>query len=231
MEYRKFEDRASYEARQIAASASKFSYCKVSYRDAEKYARILARDRASRGDTSPIGPVLCLGVRNGREVDLLRIALHGPRLLQVMANMMERRWHGFASRRPFIERLNRSNCKRLDERACIGVEINPLAGRPDVWVGSFDNLPTEWTGAFGAVYSNSLDHAYAPYSVAAAWRAVLRPGGYLILGVPGEQRAAPIDPVGLLVFDDVLKLFPGELIYFRRRGSAWRYTEYIIRMR
>jgi hypothetical protein len=80
------------------------------------------------------------------------------------------------------------------------------------------------------IYSNAFDHAFEPYSTAASWRRVIRPGGYLVLGVPSEQRAAPIDPVGLLTLHDVLRLFPGELVHFSRHGSAWKYTEYVIRL-
>src|SRR5438270_119619 len=99
------EDRASYETRQLGASTSKFSYCKVSYRDAENYVAIIAKDKWLRHDESPVGPVLCLGARNGREVDLFRIALGGSKLLQTLTKALERRWHGFNSRAPMIERL------------------------------------------------------------------------------------------------------------------------------
>lgn len=230
MEHRTFEDRVSYEARQVQASRNKFKYCKFSYRDAEKYMDIVASDKRDRGDGSPTGPVLCLGVRGGREVDLFRTVLHGSVWRRRLAKRLERRKQGMNTRLPWIERARRSDYQHVGPASCIGVEINPLARRSDILIGSYDALPAEWDGRFGIVFSNSFDHAYDPHQVAESWRRVIRPGGYLVLDFPEQQRAAAIDPVGLLTLEDVLRLFPGSLVYFHRRGSVWSYTEFVVRM-
>ncbi len=230
MEHQTFEDRSSYEARQIEASRNKFKYCKFSCRDAEKYVSIVRADKRDRGDQTPIGPVLCLGVRGGREVDLFRTVLRGSRLRRGLARRLERRRQGMNARLPWIESAGRSDYSDLGPHSCVGVEINPLARRSDILIGSYDDLPAQWEGTFGVVFSNSFDHAYDPIQVAQTWRRVIRPGGYLVLDFPEQQRAAAIDPVGLLTLADVLELFPGSLVYFHRRGSVWSYTEFVVRL-
>ena len=229
MDYKQFEDRHNYASRQIEATTGKISWCKVSYRDADRYLEIICHDKAKRGDHTAIGPIACLGVRNGREVDLFRVALSGTWLRRWAVMHLERRWHGLNSRIPVAERVGRSDYRELSETSCIGVEINPLGRRSDVWVGTFDELSPEWEQKFGIVFSNAFDHAFEPASTAAAWRRVLRAGGYLILQFPDQQTSTPLDPVGLLTLDDARRLFQGELVYFRRHGSAWGYTEYVFR--
>jgi hypothetical protein len=228
--FTQYEDRAAYEARQITASTGKFSYCKFGYADASSYVAIVQCDRARRRDTAPLGRVVCLGVRNGREVDLFRTVLRGNVLQRAAVQALEFRWHGFSSRLPWIESLGRDALEPLTPDACIGVEINPMARRSDIWVGSYDATPPEWDGQFGIVYSNAFDHAFDPQLVASAWRRLIRPeGGYLVLDYPEMHAATPLDPVGALTLADIQSLFPGELVYHRRRGSAWGYAEYIIR--
>jgi len=230
VEYIQYEDRAAYEARQIAASTGKIGYCKVSYRDPEKYVAILRNDKAHRKDAAPVGPVLCLGVRNGREVDLFRVALTGSPIRRALVRALERRHHGFRSHLPVVEQYGRHSCDRIVDDTCLGVELNPIARRADVWIGSYDALPKEWSSTFGVVYCNALDHAFDPWVAAAEWRRVIRPGGYMVLDYPEAHQAAALDPVEKVRLPDVLAMFPGELVYYSRLGSAWGYTEYVVRL-
>jgi hypothetical protein len=222
--------RDAYERVQIAASSSKMGYCKFSYRDAVQYLAVIRADKNERRDLTDVGPIVALGVRNGREVDCFRIAKRGSLVRQQLVAGLERRWKGFAPRVPWLEAWDRGDAGALDQLDCVGVELNPMVHRPDVWVGSFDQLPDSWTDRFEVAYTNAFDHAFDPEAAAACWRRVVRPGGYLVLCFPTDQDAAPIDPVGHVSLDDVRELFPGELIYYRLRGSAWRYTEHIIRL-
>ena len=127
-----------------------------------------------------------------------------------------------------METPGRDRVDALTPTTCLGVELNPMSRRPDVWVGSFDALPSTWSGQFGVIFSNAFDHAYHPQATAAAWRAALRPGGYLVLDLPAAQDNSPIEPIGRLVLDDVRALFPGRLVWYVPRGSARGYTTYII---
>ena len=230
MVHNQYEEREEYKARQIAASVSKFSYCKTSYRDVERHLKIIRRDRRERSDSGKIGPVVCLGVRNGREVDLFRIGLSSGVLRRQFTRFLEQRWHGFNPRIPLIESVGRSNYSKLSDESCVGVEINALVGRSDIWTGSFDELPEQWAQKFGVVFSNAFDHSFDPFKTAKSWCSVVRPGGYMIIQFPERQTPGPLDPVGFLAIDDFVKLFPGEIVYCHARGSAWKYTEYIFRM-
>lgn len=154
----------AYVATQIQRSSAKWSFCNVSEADAQRYRRLVGAE----------GFVGCMGVRNGMEVDLFRVAF------------------GRAQ----------------------GVEINPQSTRADVWVGSFDAMPADWTGRFDVLYSNAFDHAYHPANTAREWRRVLRPGGTLILCYVPGQPATATDPVGDLTEADLLALFGGSI--------AWR---------
>ena len=230
MEFLKPESRESYERVQIAASSEKMAYCKFSYDDAAKYLEIVRQDKGRRREPPDCGPIVALGVRSGREVDCFRIAKRGSSVRRGLVRLLERRRKGFAPRIEWIEGWGRGGGDSLDQRDCVGVELNPRVRHPDVWVGSFDQLPDAWTGRFELAYTNAFDHAYDPEATAACWRRVLRPGGYMVLCFPTDQEAAPIDPVGRLSLDDVQSLFPGELIYYRLKGSSWNYTEYVIKL-
>lgn len=230
MDYLQLDDRQRYESCQVEASGEKFSYCKVSYRDVDRYLKIIRHDKIGRGEQTAIGAVACLGVRNGREVDLFRVALASSWFRRQVVMRLERSWHGFNSLCPVSERLGRSDYRELSETSCVGVELNPLGRRSDVWVGAFDKLPAEWGQKFGVVFSNAFDHAFDPWDTAAAWRRILRAGGYLVIQFPTQQTPTSVDPVGLLTLDDARRFFPGDIVYFRDSGSAWRYTEYVFRM-
>jgi len=220
--------RGAYEAQQLAR-VSKFAYCKTGYQDAADSLALIRRDRAHRQVSGPLGPIICLGVRNGREVDLFRIVSRGSPVHRLMVRLCERRYRGRTSWCPLLEAVGRDDYRSLRQTSCIGVELSPRVQRSDVWVGSFDALPAGWAGQFGVVFSNAFDHAYEPWATAAAWWALVRDGGYLILDFPQRQEASPIGPVGRLALADVMALFPGELVAYHDRGSAMGYSRFLFR--
>lgn len=194
------QDRDAYLRTQVARSDAKFDYCKVALADVLRY-------RARLPDAT--GPVLCLGTRNGREVDLFRIAFFWPHLL-----------HPLLLRHPT---LGRSQWERLGPRSGVGVEINPRGGRQDVWVGSFDAMPSAWGRRFGVAFSNSFDQSLDPVATASEWRRVMRPGGVMILCYAPGAAPTESDPVGDLTDADLLALFdPCRLLWAGRSACGYR---------
>jgi hypothetical protein len=223
------QTRQEYAATQIARSDAKFAYCKVSIDDVAKYHDLLRRDRVGRGETPELGPILCLGTRNGREVDLFRTAFFGRWPVRAAVRAAEHHTHSFVSRWAPLERLGRSDARAIGRRSAVGVEINPRGARRDVWTGSFDDLPAEWARRFDVVYSNSFDQSHDPDRTAEAWAHVVAPTGYLIFCFTRGVEPTPSDRVGGLTVADVLGLFGGELVYFHERGSRTGYSEVILR--
>lgn len=223
--------RIEYLQTQITRSNGKFAYCKVSVHDAMRYRAIIEGDCVRRQDKQSIGPILCLGTRNGREVDLFRVVFFGPRLIRLGVHASERMNHlGFTARLPWLEAPGRSKAASITARDVIGVEINPRAKRPDIWIGSFDDMPADWERAFGVVYSNSFDQSEDPYRTAREWQRVLRPGGYLIVCFTPGMVPTRSDRVGDIRVGDIVSLFRGEMLFFKERGSRAGYSEAVLRL-
>ena len=89
------QTRDEYLSTQIFRSEAKFEYCKVSIKDSLKYCRLLTRDFYTRGQAAFEGPILCLGTRNGREVDLFRSAFFGSRWVSLLLELLEARRQGY----------------------------------------------------------------------------------------------------------------------------------------
>ena len=223
-------DRTAYLTAQIERSNRKFAYCKVSARNVAAYRALLAHVASEEGRPLSIRTICCLGTRNGREVDLFRILFFGPALLQWVVRACERETHSFISLAPWLEALGRSDWRQVPEGSAVGVEINPRAARRDVWTGSFDQMPADWTGRFDLLYSNSFDQSQDPVRTAREWRRITRPGGHLIVCFSKHQRPTATDPVGGLRVTDLLELFDGALIYYSDRGLGTGYSEAILRM-
>ena len=227
--YAEKQNRDEYFQTQIERSEIKFGYCKVSIRDAIRYIDIIRRygklDYPDIFET----PMVCLGTRNGREVDLFRIALYHPLLAKINL-MTERKSKGFYS--PFGKLLfsGRSNCKRIEKKSVVGVEINPHGERKDIWIGSFDEMPRNWKNSFSIIHSNSFDQSQDPYQTAKEWRRIAKKNGFLIFVFPDAASPTPTDPIGNIRLVDVLDLFPGELLWYCRKGSACGYNQAIIRL-
>ena len=226
--YEAKQSRAEDLQAQIERSSAKFKYCRVSTNDVRKYVDVVTRHRYRRSVRGPIGPILCLGTRNGREVDLFRIQCFGPFWLRWSSSWMERRTQSFTTVFPQLEALGRSDLNALGDASVIGVELNPRAARSDVWTGSFDAMPADWVNRFRIVYSNSFDHSEDCERTAREWRRVIRPGGYLVFSFTHDKNPTLSDRVGGLMLADVRALFQGDLVYFQDRGSSNGYSEVIL---
>lgn len=224
------QTRQEYIKTQIVRSETKFHYCKVSTHDVVKYRKVIFEDMTGRGETPDVGPILCLGTRSGREVDLFRTQFYGAKMSKFGTNVFERHSHSFASAFPILESNGRSDVGKISRASVVGVEINPRAVRSDIWTGSFDEMPSDWEDRFGLVYSNSFDQSQNPYSTAAEWKRVIRPGGYLVCCYSDGAEPTDSDPVGDMSLDDVVSLFGGQLVYFHQKGSRNNYSEAIIRL-
>jgi len=213
------QTRNDYFKVQIERSRLKFRYCKVSAGCVIRWKEIISRSN----DNKIVGPILCLGTRNGREVDLFRAIFFSSRLKRSIVKISERKMYAFSSRFPQLESFGKSSLKDINSTSVVGVELNPDGKRKDVWTGSFDEMPAEWGQKFKIVFSNCLDHALDPYRVAKEWFRVLAPGGHIILSFVGESTEPTLmDPVGKITLDDIKSLLPGELVYFNKFGNVFQ---------
>ena len=165
----KSNSREEYLKTQIDRSNIKFSYCKVSLKHVLKWKKIIRNKNISRR-----GPIICMGTRNGREIDLFRIAFLKRFFNKKIFQLFEIRRHGWKSLIPFLEKLFISDIENIDEKSVVGVEINPLGKRKDVLIGSFDDLPKEWENKFNLIYSNSFDQSEDPYRTSKEWMRVAK---------------------------------------------------------
>jgi hypothetical protein len=209
------ESEAEYLKTQITRSKGKYGFCKVSYSHVRRWKGVMERSGA------PLeGPILCLGTRNGREVDLFRAVWRSGTMLTLLVGLLEVQRAGWRSLLPVVESIGRSRTEAINDDSVIGVEVNPDAGRQDTWIGSFDHMPAEWGSRFGILYSNSFDQSQDPRRTATEWLRTMKDRAILILGF-GDAEPTATDPVGDLSLSDLLELFPGELIYFHRNGSSY----------
>jgi hypothetical protein len=229
MKILKIESRKRYLNIQLSAQ-NKINYCKFSYHDAQKYLKIIKNDIDKINTHKKLGPILSLGTRSGREINLFRIELNSSRLFRWLISLLEISRKGFNTLIPFFENLNHSDYNKINQKSSIGIELSPLAKRSDTWIGSFDEIPDFFNQKFNIIYSNSFDHCMDPYKTASLWRKALQSNGYIIICFPHDQEPQDIDPVGNVNLNDILELFPGELIYAHQYGSKWNYHEYIIRV-
>ena len=205
---------------------------KVSINDTLRYLRIIKHyeDALKTPNFKDIGPILSLAVRNGREVDLFRLSLRS-KLKSTVVKLFEIKRLGFRTLLvSFIERINRSTIENIRVNDSIGVELAEKGARQDIYIGSFDEMPTEWESKFSIIYFNSLDHSYDPYVTAKEIKRVAKDGAYIIIAFPKGQDPSIYDPVADVGIEDLKELFGGKLIYFRDSGSKWKYTEYIIKL-
>jgi SAM-dependent methyltransferase len=206
-------DREKYLETQITRSEAKFNYCRVSMLDA------LAILNTLRNHGYQSGPFICMGTRNGREMDLFRYAKRS-KFLSAMTYLFEREKFGVSSQLSIIEKFGRSNIERIEEEGVYGVEINPSVRRSDTFVGSFDELPPHFEGKFSVIYSNSFDHALLPEMVVEEWRRVLNPSeGYIILDFVENDTPTKTDPLGGLRKEELAELFQAKILYYGERSA------------
>lgn len=222
------QSRQQYFQNQTERSRKKFSFCKVSIRDTIKYVSMIRQYLSEEVNKEPL-KIICMGTRNGRELDLFRLTLNHSFLTRIIKFT---EWHtdGFHSifDRFFLS-FSRSYLADIERGSVFGVEINPMAERRDVYVGSFDELPQSWEGCFNVVYSNSFDHCQDPYKTAGQWRKIIKKGGLFVIAFSDNAQATETDPIGMICLEDIRNLFPGRLLYYQHNGSRNNYSEVIIK--
>ena len=68
-----------------------------------------------------------------------------------------------------------------------------------------------------------------PQKTADEWKRILKNEGIIIFSFSYNKDPTETDPVGGLNFDDVLKLFGGEIIYYNKFGS--NYSDIILKIK
>ena len=232
----KYAKRSDYFDSQIARSQKKAEYCKVYFSDVIRYRKLIALDQSGpnskRLPVKKIEKILCLGVRSGAEVDIFRTVFFGPlmRLMPVQSYASQRDNSRLGeSKVKLAHRLGIGSGSRNDGRV-IGVEINPEAKRDDIWIGSFDELPSAWTGHFDIVFSNSLDHSQFPEDVVAEWRRVAARGAYVILGFTPGNEVSVHDPLGGLDYKGMQELWKLPIVFLSDTFNKNGYKEICFRL-
>ena len=198
--------REEYYKIQIDRSNEKFSCCRVSVLDAIFIWNVL------HNNNFELGPMICMGTRNGREVDLFRIVKNSS-ILGKIVYLFEIRRHAFSSALPIIEAIGRSNIKNIKDDSVIVVEVNPAAARCDILTASFDELPAEYENTFSVLYSNAFDQSLDPYKTAKEWLRVLRNEAFVVLHYKENSKAVYTDPTGGLNIENLQQLFPGTVVH------------------
>lgn len=212
-------DRENYLKTQIRRSREKFSYCKVSYNHVLGWKFFLKKNNISPSK------IICMGTRNGREIDLFRIVFFNQIRLH-LCKLLELNRNGWTGLIPFIEKIGRTKLGTND-KSVYGCELNPDDNRNDVWHGSFDELPKEWENKFDLLYSNSFDQSLDPHKTAEEWLRCVKPGGVIIISFTNTPPTES-DPVGFIELNDIMQLFPGELIFYGKNNS--NYNDAIIKI-
>lgn len=209
---------SEYTNNQIFRSNIKYEYCKVSIKHVINWKTILEQNLIFEFNN-----ICCLGTRNGREIDLFRIVFFYKYLIPLI-RLNEIKKNGFSDLLPFLLSFNRSCI--TDKSSVVGVEINPRAKRKDTLIQSFDNLPINYEKKFNLVYSNSFDHSQDPEKTSIEWKKIIKKNGILIISFSNKSEPTKYDPLGNLNYKDIIKLFPGNLIYYNKSSS--NYEDFII---
>ena len=107
------------------------------------------------------------------------------------------------------------------------MEINPEAKRKDILIANFDFIPTEWNKKFNIIFSNSFDQSMDSHETSKKWNDLVdNQLSYFILCFAYDEPDYN-DPTCLITFEDLEKLFPGEVIY--RSENQHTYNEVIIK--
>ena len=222
--FSKIFSRSEYIENQIVRSNDKFEYCKVSYNHVLNWYKIL-----NNSELKNIKNICCLGSRNGREVDLFRI-IFNKFIISKLIKLTEIRRNGWSNALNFLLTYKRSNLEISTDNINVhGVEINPLGKRKDILICSFDEMPNDWQNKYDIIYSNSFDQSMDPQKTADEWKRILKNEGIIIFSFSYNKDPTETDPVGGLKFDDVLKLFGGEIIYYNKFGS--NYSDIILKIK
>ncbi len=233
-----YKDRQEYVDIQVARSRKKFDYCKVYLRDILRYRELIAwdyyrdgRSRSLRTTWRP-GRILCLGVRSGAENDLFRLGFFSPLMrLGPLAQLAVRldSTNNAHDKIRLARRFGLGAGGRNDGRV-LGVEINPDAARTDIHVGSFDELPADWTGRFDLLFTNSFDHSMDPARTVAEWKRVAAPGAYAIVAFSLGQEQSDHDPVAGLSFQALSDLWGAPVVFATDLYNRNGYREICFRL-
>ena len=209
MKVKIINDRNEYIKTEIERSSLKFDFCKVTVKDVVNFKKVLIKEHVNRIE----GPIICLGTRNGREIDLFRNVFFCKKIYTFLISFFEIKRKGFISIFPWIEGFRRSNINNILNNSAVGVEVNPEASRKDTLICSFDDMPKEWQGKFKIIYSNSFDQSQDPVKTANEWKRIAAPAAIIFLGFT-HTPPTDADPVGDLELEDFQQLFGGKIIYF-----------------
>ncbi|MBX3048310.1 MAG: class I SAM-dependent methyltransferase [Anaerolineales bacterium] len=232
MKQYRYKNREEYIDAQVVRSRNKFGYCKVYFTDLVRYKRLLSLHQTRQQQPSISGAILCLGVRSGAEVDMFRATFYGPLMrlhtMQEIARRADRSKHGEEKIR-LAKRLGIGSGNPHDGRVW-GVEINPDAAREDIHVGSFDDLPKEWTGKFQLLYSNSFDHSVDPQRTISEWKRVAAPGAYIMIGFAPGTDASHTDPLGGMTITQMIELWQLPVVFASETLNRGGYHEICFQM-
>ncbi len=226
-------DRDDYLSAQIARSRQKFGYCKVYFEDVWRYREFIQTDKRRRGASSiKPAPILCLGVRSGAEVDIFRDIFLAPLMTLGLVRkwIVQRDQSKYAFDKLSLARSVSLGAGKPGDGRVQGVELNPDVDRPDVFVGSFDELPNEWSGRFQLVFSNSFDHSQDPHKTISEWKRVAAPGAYLIIAFPPENKPTQTDPLGHLTLDTLRRYVQADVVFATETLNRTGYHEICFRL-
>ncbi len=227
---RQYENRKEYIDIQVERSRKKFGMCKVFMRDILRYRELLAWDYSREAGNQRLRSawkprrILCLGVRSGAENDLFRAGFFGPLLRsQTIARLAAAQDNTkYAHDKLKLARRYSLGAGHYADGRVMGVEINPDAERPDIFIGSFDELPADWSGQFDLIFTNSFDHSMDPAKTVAEWKRVAAPGAYVIVGFAMDQEQSDHDPTTGLTFEGLSELWQAPVVFasetFNRNG-------------
>jgi hypothetical protein len=225
MKVYQYESREHYLADQIKRSRGKSSYCKVFFSDVIRYRQLLGMDRVEQ--ETKVSPILCLGVRSGAEINLFRAVFFGPLFRFDLVRQRAIRTDTTNLGRRKIELATRfgAGAGNPSDGRVIGVELAPDVQRPDLWIGSFDEMPAEWSGRFRVIYSNSFDHSQDPERTVAEWKRVAAPGAYVILAFSETHKETYHDPVGGIGFAEMIDLWDAPIVFATETFNTVGYKE------
>lgn len=233
-----YDNRQEYIDIQVKRSRDKFGLCKVFARDILRYRDLLAWDYFREAEKQPLRSawrpkrILCLGVRSGAENDLFRMGFFAPLLRSDMLARLaaSQDTTKYASDKlRLAQRYSLGAGTRGDGRV-VGVEINPDASRTDIHIGSFDELPAEWSGQFDLLFTNSFDHSMDPARTVSEWKRVAAPGAYVIVAYALDQQQSDHDPTTGLSLSTLKELWQARVVFASETYNRNGYQEICFRL-
>ena len=235
MEQHTYTSRQEYLDSQVIRSQRKMEYCKVYFYDLFRYQQLIHDDLLTKNkqvSSQDMQPILCLGVRSGAEVDMFRSVFFGPLLKQKFwrRSLFKQDTTTEAESKIALARRFGWGAGSAEDGRVKGVEVNPDAARPDVHIGSYDELPDNWAGKYRILYSNSFDHSMDPEKTAASWRKVAAPGAYVIIAFVHNAAPSETDPLGGLTLERMEELWQAPVVFSSQTLNRNGYHEICFRL-